>query len=510
MPSPSNVSTEFTGVTSRPAEAAVDLLFVPVFDGEDHGGDLAGLDEAVGGEWRQALASGEFRRKLYSIFVARVSQPGWQARQLAFVGAGDRQDADSQRLRRLAAACSHAARDRAARSIGWLVRAGGDVPLWASAAADGLSAAEFLSAAYKRDAEMPRFPDRCVVVAPGADGQTLEGAVRRGRVIGAAAHFARALANEPGNVLTPGEFASRVSTALGEVGLRVEILDERALASLGLRLLLGVSRGSAEPPRVIVIRHDPPGAPESPLLAFVGKGVTFDSGGISIKPADGMDRMKDDMAGGAAVAAALRALAELGGSCRVLGIIPTTENMPGGRAMRPGDVITGASGKTVEIINTDAEGRLILADALWYAGHQGATHLVDVATLTGACVVALGRSVSGLFGAPPAWVDAVRSAAERGGDRVWPMPIHEEAREELRSEIADLVNSAGRAGGAITAAAFLREFAEGRPWAHLDIAGTAWAEDRKAYQPKGATGVSVRLLIELAMSAGRWDRESAG
>ena len=207
------------------------------------------------------------------------------------------------------------------------------------------------------------------------------------------------------------------------------------------------------------------------------------------------------------VAGAMRALAMLGGTRRVIGLIPATENMPGGRATRPGDVIAGASGTTVEIINTDAEGRLILADTLWYARELGATHLVDVATLTGACVVALGRWVSGLFGAPASWIDTVRRAADRAGDRVWPMPIYEEAREELRSEIADLVNSAGRQGGAITAAAFLREFAGGRPWAHLDIAGTAWTEDRKAFQPKGATGVAVRLLIELATSGDRWDRE---
>jgi leucyl aminopeptidase len=219
-----------------------------------------------------------------------------------------------------------------------------------------------------------------------------------------------------------------------------------------------------------------------------------------------MDRMKDDMAGGAAVAAAMRAIAQLGGRRRVIGIIPATENMPGGRATRPGDVIRGASGTTVEIINTDAEGRLILADALWYAGQLGATHLVDVATLTGACVVALGRWVSGLFGAPEPWVDTIRQTAARAGDRVWPMPIYEEAREELRSEIADLVNSAGRQGGAITGAAFLREFAGGRPWAHLDIAGTAWTEDRKPFQPKGATGVAVRLLTELAMTDDPWDR----
>jgi leucyl aminopeptidase len=235
------------------------------------------------------------------------------------------------------------------------------------------------------------------------------------------------------------------------------------------------------------------------VLALVGKGVTFDSGGISIKPAAGMERMKDDMSGGAAVAAAMVALAELRAPIRVIGIIPTVENMPGGRSMRPGDVVVGASGTSVEIVNTDAEGRLILADALWYARHLGATHVVDVATLTGACIIALGHTVAGLFGTPQAWVETVRTAAGRAGDRVWPLPIYEEARDQLKSEIADLVNAAGRPGGAITAAAFLREFAGGSNWAHLDIAGTAWAESRKPYQSKGATGAAVRTLVELGM-----------
>jgi leucyl aminopeptidase len=340
-------------------------------------------------------------------------------------------------------------------------------------------------------------------VAPGADARALDEAMRRGRIIGEAANFARSLANEPGNVLTPREFAARVAAAARPCGLGVEVLDETHIKQLGMNLLLGVAQGSAEPPRVIILRHEPANAPATPVLGFVGKGITFDSGGISIKPADGMERMKDDMAGGAGVAAAMIAAARLGAPCRIIGVIPTTENMPGGRATRPGDVIIGASGKSVEVINTDAEGRLILGDALWYARELGATHLVDVATLTGACMVALGRHVSGLFGQPEAWVETVRSAAWRGGDRVWPMPIYEEAREQIRSEIADILNSAGRPGGAITAAAFLREFVADVPWAHLDVAGTAWAETKEPYQPKGATGVAVRLLTELAMTGGR-------
>jgi leucyl aminopeptidase len=263
-------------------------------------------------------------------------------------------------------------------------------------------------------------------------------------------------------------------------------------------LLLGVARGSSEPPRLIVFRYEPAGAPASPVLGLVGKGITFDTGGISIKPADGMDRMKDDMTGGAAVACAMRAIALLKAPIRVIGVVPATENMPGGRAVKPGDVLTSAGGKTVEVLNTDAEGRLILGDGLWYARQLGATHLVDVATLTGAVVVALGRVTSGLFGSPAAWVERVRRVADRAGDRVWPMPLFEDYREQLKSEIADFTNTGGRPAGSITAALFLSEFTGGLPWVHMDIAGTAWAEESKPYLPKGPTGVAVRTLAELA------------
>jgi leucyl aminopeptidase len=284
----------------------------------------------------------------------------------------------------------------------------------------------------------------------------------------------------------------------------VEILDEDDIARLKMGLLLGVARGSVEPPRMIVLRHEPPGAPASPVLGLVGKGVTFDTGGISIKPADGMERMKDDMSGGAAVICALRAAAMLQAPIRVVGIVPATENMPGGSAIKPGDVLTGASGKTVEVLNTDAEGRLILGDGLWYAQQLGATHLVDVATLTGACVVALGRAASGLFGQPDEWVDLVRRTGSKAGDRLWPMPLYDEYAEQLKSEIADMVNTGGRPAGSCTAAMFLKEFAGGLPWVHLDIAGTAWADEAKPWQAKGATGVAVRTLVELAFTSSEW------
>lgn len=284
------------------------------------------------------------------------------------------------------------------------------------------------------------------------------------------------------------------------------MLDDARLAALGMGLLRGVAQGSRQAPRLVVMTYTPPGgAASAPVLALVGKAVTFDTGGISIKPSENMDRMKYDMAGGAAVIGAMQALARLGAPVRVIGVVPAVENMPDGNAFRPGDVLTGAGGTTVEITNTDAEGRLILADALWYAKERGATHLVDVATLTGAVVVALGRVMSGLFAAPETWQQAVAEAATRGGDALWPMPVSEDYRDLLKSDIADMVNAAGtRYGGAISAALFLKAFTGETPWAHLDIAGTAWADEPKPWQPKGPTGTPVRTLVELARTAGTW------
>jgi leucyl aminopeptidase len=248
---------------------------------------------------------------------------------------------------------------------------------------------------------------------------------------------------------------------------------------------------------MLIARYEPAEAPSDLTLGLVGKGITFDTGGISIKPADGMERMKDDMAGGATVIAALRALALLRVPLRVVAVVPSAENMPGGRALKPGDVLRSASGLTVEVNNTDAEGRLILGDALWYARQIGATHLVDVATLTGACIVALGKITTGLFGAPQAWADTIRAAAQRGGEKIWQMPLFDDYKETLKSDIADMINSPGRPAGAVTAAMFLKEFAGTGPWAHLDIAGTAWSDEAKPWVAKGATGAMIRTLVEL-------------
>jgi leucyl aminopeptidase len=481
-----------------------DLLIVPWFE-NDPLAAVPGLDAATDGEIGRAVAAKEFQGKLYDFFFAPVTDRSWRARRVGLVGAGNRANANGDIVRKLAAAGGLMARQKHAAKVAFALRGTGDPAELAQAGAEGLTLSEFHGGSYKTTEPAPAdVPKWTIVVAegisPGAGGAdaALQAAVSRGRVLGECSNLARALANEPGNTLTPREFAARAAKVAGDVGIQVDTLDEERLTQLGMGMLLGVARGSSEPARLLVFRHDPPGAPASPVLGLVGKGITFDTGGISIKPADGMERMKDDMAGGAAVACAMRAIALLGAPIRVIGVVPIAENMPGGRAIRPGDILTSAEGKTVEVVNTDAEGRLILGDGLWYVRRLGATHLVDVATLTGACVVALGKITSGLFGTPDAWVEEVRRVADRAGDRVWPMPVFDEYRDQLKSEIADMSNTGGRPAGSITAALFLKEFTGGLPWVHMDIAGTAWAEDARPFMPKGATGVAVRTLAELA------------
>ena len=477
-----------------------DLLVVPWFEGESPH-DIGGLDQATGGELGRALASKEFAARPFDLFVTAITDRQWRSRRVAIIGGGKQTDCGSDMLRKIAAAGGLAARQRRIARVTFLVRGRGEPAELAQAAAEGLTLSEFDGASYKtvdRPAtEAPAWTLASLDLAP--DLVVLaSAATSRGRLLGDCSNRARELANEPGNTLTPCEFARRASALAADGGVTVEILDENRIAELGMGLLLGVARGSSEPPRLMVFRHDPPGAPSGPVLGLVGKGVTFDTGGISIKPADGMERMKDDMAGGAAVACAMRAISLLKAPIRVIGVVPATENMPGGKAIKPGDILKSAEGKTVEVINTDAEGRLILGDGLWYARKLGATHLVDVATLTGACVVALGKTTSGLFGTPPEWVDLIRRVATREGDRVWPMPVFDDYRDQLKSEIADFTNTGGRPAGSITAALFLKEFTGGLPWAHLDIAGTAWNEETRPFLPKGPSGVAVRTLAELA------------
>jgi leucyl aminopeptidase len=340
--------------------------------------------------------------------------------------------------------------------------------------------------------------ERFTIAASG--NPDLERAVERATIVGEAQSLARDLANEPANRLTPMMLVDRARQIAAEAGLECEVLERERMQELGMGALLGVAQGSAEPPALIVLRYQPQQGDSSAHLGLVGKAVTFDTGGISIKPADGMEKMKYDMSGGAATIAAMRAIAQLKPSIRVTGFIPTVENMPGSRAQRPGDIVTTLSGKTVEVINTDAEGRLILADAMAYARQQGCTHMIDAATLTGAIVVALGHVHVGLFGNDDALLAKIQNAANASGERMWRMPLDDDYKEYLKSPFADLSNVGGRWGGAITAAYFLKEFAGDTPWAHLDIAGTAWLDDAKPYMAKGPTGVGVRTFVNLALN----------
>jgi leucyl aminopeptidase len=490
--------------TAPAAQGSGELLIVPVFEQDDLR-DLDGLDQATGGDVSRAIASGEFRGKLYELFLTPAGRNGWRAKRVALVGAGPRGDFTTEHLRRTATAAALAARQRRIASISLVGRAHDriDAPHAAQALAEGIVLANFNGGSYKTGDEPRVWIESAELIFPGGD-KSLERAIERGRVLGECSNVARELANEPSNALTPRIFADRAADLAKAAGLTVEILDETKIGQLGMGLLLGVAQGSLEPPRVIVLKHEPKGAPPSPVLGLIGKGITFDTGGISIKPAENMDRMKDDMAGGAAVLGATIAAARLNAPVRIVSVIPSTENMPSGTATKPGDILKSAEGKTVEVLNTDAEGRLILGDGLWYARQLGATHLVDVATLTGACIVALGKSTNGLFGNHDGWRDAVLRASERAGDRSWPMPTYPDYFEQLKSEIADFTNTGGRPAGAITAALFIKEFAGNLPWAHLDIAGTAWADETKPYQPKGATGVAVRTLAELALDAESW------
>jgi leucyl aminopeptidase len=299
--------------------------------------------------------------------------------------------------------------------------------------------------------------------------------------------------------MTPAILADQIREMAAENGLACEVVDEERMKELGMGALLGVSRGSEEPARLVVVRYEPEESADTGLLTFVGKGITFDSGGISIKPREAMEWMKYDMCGAASVAGAMRAIAQLRPPRRVMGVVAASENLPSGKAYKPGDVLRSYSGKTIEVLNTDAEGRLVLADALSYSVDLGATRIVDLATLTGACVIALGHVYAAVMGNDQAWTDEVLAASRRAGEKLWPLPLDRAYRELIRSEIADLKNLGGRGAGSITAGYFLREFVGRTPWTHMDIAGTAWVEDDRPDIAKGATGYGVPTLVDLAI-----------
>ena len=446
----------------------------------------------------EVLSPGEFSGK--SCEFALVHRPeGLKARRLAVVGAGKREKLGATEMRKAVGVAVRSLKGKALRAITlWL-----DSPEFAQAAVEGAILGDFEPDQLKTDPKKSEKRLESLVLAVVGDAQQFEAAAARGRIIAEAQNFSRELKNEPANVLTPLVLAERARQMAAEVGLECEILDEARMRQLGMGSLLGVAMGSDNPPALIVLRYTPEIPVNGDHLGLVGKGVTFDTGGVSIKPADGMEKMKYDMGGGAAVLGAMRALAQLKPSVRITALVPTVENMVSGRAQRPGDIVKSLSGKTVEVLNTDAEGRLILIDALTYAIRLGCTHLVDAATLTGAIVIALGHLHVGAFTNNEEFLGRVMAAGKSGGETMWHMPLDDEYKEYLKTAFADLPNIGGRWGGAITAAKFLEEFVEGKPWVHLDIAGTAWLDDGKPYLAKGPSGVPVRTFVNLAMDWGR-------
>jgi leucyl aminopeptidase len=489
-------------VFSRPLDQVeADALVVVVFERAEGasiiiGEQAASANQAAGGWIEELLNSGEITGKALEHSVLHRPS-GLQAKRLVTMGGGKPEKFTPSTLRNIAGAAVRLLKGKKCKSIALAIDEAHQTLPMASAAVEGAIVGEFEPDHYKTGENKDQNKIDSFILVSAAGDAVGEGAVR-GRILGESQNFTRTLVNEPGNHLTPSVLAERAQQMAAEQGLDCEILGPDRMKQLGMGALMGVAMGSAEPPALIVIRYRPEGA-SADHLGLVGKGVTFDTGGISIKPSDGMEKMKYDMAGGAAVLGAMRAIAQLRPSITITALIPTVENMPGSKAQRPGDIVTTLSGKTVEVLNTDAEGRLILCDAIEYAKRLGCTHLVDAATLTGAIVVALGHVRVGLFANDETFRGKVMAAAEIAGEKMWSMPLDDEYKELLKSPFADMGNIGGRWGGAISAAKFLQEFADPTPWVHLDIAGTAWIDDGKPYLSKGPSGVGVRSFVHLAL-----------
>jgi len=492
------------------ARAVADLLALPLFLLEGSRlrlpQRLGALDRALGGRLATALATGDFRGKRGESLLLYPDRGG--AKRVLLIGLGPESGLDPEGLRRAMGQAVGAAGGRKAEKLAFLVPKLARLrpAAVAEALAEGAHLAAYRFDGYRtrREDAPPRVTSVTLLFERGGDLRQARTSAGTGEVLASSQNLARDLSNEPANALPPIALARAAERVAKEVGLTCHVLDVPAMKRHRMGALLAVGQGSRNPPRLVVLEHNARrrGAARPPrrraTLCFVGKGITFDSGGISIKPAAAMHEMKHDMSGAAAVIGALRAAALLELPLHVVGIVAAAENLPSGDAYRPGDVLRAMSGTTIEVLNTDAEGRLVLADALHYARTQfSPTAIVDLATLTGACVVALGKWSAGLFGNDERLIERVRLAAERSGERVWHLPLWEEHREHIRGDVADIKNTGGRDGGALTAAAFLSHFTEGLPWVHLDIAGTAYTDKASPCQPRGATGVGVRLLAQL-------------
>jgi leucyl aminopeptidase len=489
-------------LNTAPEKAEADALILPIFEGQVKlPPEAAALDKKLKGAIAQLLADQEFRGRFMEL-VPVHNLGNLPSKWTVLVGLGKPGELDLVRLRNALQAAGRVLRKRGHRRVTVIlpkeVAASAGAADLARATTEGIGLSNFDIGSLKtRHEQAVTQIDALSII--GLDGEkSAAAAVKDGLVLAESTNRIRGWVNAPANTFTPTVFVEKVKEAVKGTGLDFKVLELDDMRRLKMGALLAVARGSDEPAKMIVLRYNS-GRKGGPVLALVGKGITFDSGGISIKPAQNMEMMKSDMGGGAAVVGAMLAIAELKPKTNVIGIVPTTENMPSGKAIKPGDVVTGSGGKTIEIINTDAEGRLILSDGITYAVNEGATHIVDIATLTGSIARTLGPLAIGAFGNNPPLMDLVRRAADLAGERLWELPTWADYDGLIDSEIADIKNSTVPWAGATTAALFLREFVDGRPWVHLDIAGSAWqdASELKTV-PKGPTGSGVRVMAHLA------------
>jgi leucyl aminopeptidase len=502
-------------LTSSLVDLQTELLAVFAVDGSsNHAKDgrpeirLLTRDAAVADAVETVLASGEFKAEPNETLLLHAPS-GLQAKRLLVVGLGKQAKLTPHEVRRGAGVAVRFSRPRGLRElvIAMPTAEALDPKLTVRAIAEGAILADFDSDTYRSDRKDRSVQAAQIVVPAGIDQAAAITGLREGVILAESQNFTRSLVNEPGNRLTPTILGERAAAMCREAGLECSVYGADKLRELQMGAFLSVAQGSEEPPALIVMTYEPKDARPGPVLGLVGKGITFDSGGISIKPSDSMEKMKYDMAGGAAMIGAMRAIAQLQPAVKVIGVVCATENMPSGKAQKPGDVqiampAPGKPGKAIEIINTDAEGRLVLADGITYAKQLGATHLIDAATLTGAVGIALGMINGGVFSNDEETYQRFVDGLKTSGERFWRLPVEDDYRELIKSNIGDIKNTGGRYGGATTAAMFIKEFVEDTPWIHLDIAGVAWVDDAKPWQASGPTGVAVRSIVEWVRSYG--------
>jgi leucyl aminopeptidase len=499
------VILEVKVVAKEITQIDIDAIVVGIFEGENTTDSIIGpLDSALQGAINALIARGEIKAKFGEIGIVHTLG-NLPSRLIAIAGLGKLQNFTLDRVRGTTGEACRYLRKLNCHKIAMVLHSLDTGKTSAADLAGAITEGSLLGLysfqQYKKS-EYEDVEELLILAGETEDLSSLEQSIIKGKIMAEAVILARDMVNEPSNQMTPSAMATIALEISERNGLRCTIFDSREIESMGMNAFLAVAKGSSEPAKLVKLEYQGDEENKS-AMGFIGKGITFDSGGISIKPSENMGEMKDDMSGGAAVMAAMGAIAQLKPRINVTAIVPATENMPGGTAFKPGDILRAMNGKTIEVMNTDAEGRLILADALSYAVKEGLSPLVDVATLTGACCVALGKEYSGAFTNDQETVDTILQAAGKTGEDFWQMPLPEKYREMNKSLIADVKNTGNRYGGAITAALFLSEFVGETPWVHLDIAGPAFSDKERGYIVKGATGVGVRTLVEMALAKGK-------